>query len=274
MTLFEVHHLDILEHLHRYFGHLSASFVRISKQSDFFSESFSKTLLKSCLSLCTFFSKFLTATQYEAIIKHVLVISDKSFTEETKAILDVISKEATKHVGFKLIFQSMINSYDDVIVSRVSGDSVVPEVSGMIIRFFNDLVKQVVMRVKKEFIVENHKRIFQFFSHAFTLPLTYSKHAAAPGTDMPDVTQVEISIAQSYEQFVIKMSEDQLRPLIVKQVKQAFVQTEGEAFAFNKHRVIMFFRVVNTLLNSMREFFVPILPLYFDKVLSCLTIFS
>lgn len=92
----------------------------------------------------------------------------------------------------------------------------------MIIRFFNELVKQVVMRVKKEFLVENHKRIFQFFSHAFTLPLTYSKHSPTPNQDMPEVREVEASIAHSYEQFVIKMSEEQLRPLIVKQVKQAF----------------------------------------------------
>ncbi|TNV87638.1 hypothetical protein FGO68_gene2900 [Halteria grandinella] len=273
MTLFEVYHLDILEHLHRYFEQLSSSFARVSQQADFFSESFTKTLLKSCLSICTFFSKFLTATQYESIIKHVLVISSKQFSEETKAILDVISKEATKHVGFKLIFQAMINSYDDVIVSRVSGDAVIPDVSGIIIRFFNDLVKQVVMRVKKEFIIENHKRIFQFFSHAFTLALTYSKHSPT-STDMPEVKQVETCIAQSYEQFVIKMSEDQLRPLIVKQVKQAFIAQEGEAFSFNKHRVIMFFRTINTLLGSMREFFVPMLPLYFEKLLACLTLFG
>lgn len=126
MTLFEVHHLDILEHLHRHFDQLSSAFGRVSNTQDFFSESFTKTLLKSCLSICTFFSKFLTATQYESIIKHVLSVSEKTFSEDTKAILDVISKEATKHVGFKLIFQAMINSYDDVIVSRVSGDSVSP----------------------------------------------------------------------------------------------------------------------------------------------------
>jgi hypothetical protein len=152
-------------------------------------------------------------------MKHALVITDKTFGEETKAILDVISKEATKHVGFKLIFQAMVNSYDDVIVSRTQGDS--PAVAGIIIRFFDQLVKQVVMRVKKEFILENHKKIFQFFSHAFTLPLVYSKHSAN-SEDMPQVQRVEQAVAQCYEQFVIKMSEEQLRPLIVKQTKRAF----------------------------------------------------
>lgn len=36
----------------------------------------------------------------------------------------------------------------------------------------------------------------------------------------------------------------------------------------------MFFRTINTLLGSMREFFVPMLPLYFEKLLACLTLFG
>jgi hypothetical protein len=43
-----------------------SSFERMgdSKSQDFFSDSFKKTLLKASLSVCTFFSKFLTANQY------------------------------------------------------------------------------------------------------------------------------------------------------------------------------------------------------------------
>jgi BP28CT (NUC211) domain len=70
------------------------------------------------------------------------------------------------------------------------------------------------------------------------------------------------------------MSEEQLRPLIVKHAKQAFKQTDNEAFPYNKHRVIVFLRVMNTLLRGMKEFFVPVLPLYFEKVLSCVQTFS
>jgi hypothetical protein len=46
----------------------------------------------------------MTATQYEAIIKNVIVITRGSFTDDVKAVLDVISKESTKNVGFKLVF--------------------------------------------------------------------------------------------------------------------------------------------------------------------------
>jgi hypothetical protein len=123
MTVFEVHHLDLLEHLQSYFEMLVSSFKRVQQylqSQDFFVDSFSRTLLKASLSLCAFFSKFMTAIQYETIIKHVIVITRSSFNEDVKTVLDVISKESTKNVGFKLVFQAMLNSYDEVIISAIT----------------------------------------------------------------------------------------------------------------------------------------------------------
>ena len=62
----------------------------------------------------------MTAIQYEAIIKHVIVITRSSFNEDVKTVLDVISKESTKNVGFNLVFQAMLNSYDEVIISAIT----------------------------------------------------------------------------------------------------------------------------------------------------------
>jgi hypothetical protein len=116
------------------------SFDRIADlqiNSDFFVDSFTRTLLKASLSLCTFFSKFLTSAQYESIIKNVLIIP--KYNEEVKAVLDVISKESTKNVGFKLVFQAMLNSYDEVIMSRVSSEELDENTSTIILRYFDDL---------------------------------------------------------------------------------------------------------------------------------------
>jgi U3 small nucleolar RNA-associated protein 10 len=70
------------------------------------------------------------------------------------------------------------------------------------------------------------------------------------------------------------MNEDQLRPLIVKQTKWAFKSknTEGESFPYNLHKSISFLRSMNALLNGLREFFVPLMPLYFDRVISIISI--
>jgi hypothetical protein len=93
MTLYEVNHLEILEHLESYFEMLTGSFERVHNvETDFFVDSFTKTILKASLSLCTFFSKFLSAQQYESIIKNVLIISRPAYKDEVKAVLDVISK--------------------------------------------------------------------------------------------------------------------------------------------------------------------------------------
>ena len=87
----------------------------------------------------------MTATQYEAIIKNVIVITHASFNDEVKAVLDVISKESTKNVGFKLVFQAMLNSYDEVIIARITDeDNAPPDVSVIILRYFDDLFTQVI----------------------------------------------------------------------------------------------------------------------------------
>jgi hypothetical protein len=150
-------------------------------------DSFTKTLLKASLSLCAFFSKFMTATQYEAIIKHVIVITRPAYYQEVKAVLDVVSKESTKNVGFKLVFQAMLNSYDEVITTRITDENhTSADVSTIILRYFEDLLTPVIQRVKKEFIVENHLKIFEFFKDAFSISYTYQKTHGH--IDMPQVT--------------------------------------------------------------------------------------
>lgn len=65
----------MLEHLQTYFDLLMGSFDRLESSGDFFMDSFTRTALKSVLSLVTFFSKYLSSEQYEQVIKRVLLIS-------------------------------------------------------------------------------------------------------------------------------------------------------------------------------------------------------
>jgi len=64
--------------------------------------------------------------------------------------------------------------------------------------------------MKKEFCVENHKKIFRFFKQALSLTEKYFKKNAE--MDMMHIDQVESNIIESFQAFVIKLSEDQLRP--------------------------------------------------------------
>ena len=92
----------------------------------------------------------------------------------------------------------MINSYDEVILARIQAeDGQVGEISSITITFFNDLFIQVIKRIKKEFVVQNHLNIFEFFKSAFSLTHLYYKHNAE--VDMNRVKEVEEAISKSYE---------------------------------------------------------------------------
>jgi hypothetical protein len=68
----------------------------------------------------------------------------------------------------------MINSYDEVIVEKVINNKEYGTNTPIIImRFFNDLLKAVIQRMKKEFCWENYKKIFTFFRSAFGLTYQY-----------------------------------------------------------------------------------------------------
>lgn len=104
--MFEVYQTDILKHLPTYFDSLSQAFARLHsmpESEDFFTDSFYRTVLKASLSVCTFFSKFLNANQFESMIKNVIVVPT-TYEQEVKQIMDVLSKETIKNVGLKLVF--------------------------------------------------------------------------------------------------------------------------------------------------------------------------
>lgn len=44
----------------------------------------------------------------------------------------------------------------------------------------------------------------------------------------------------------------------------------GFVFPFNLHKAIVFYRIMNVVLQSIKEFFVPLLPLYFDRTIEVL----
>lgn len=170
------------------------------KPADFFEDSFTKTLLKACLSLLTFFAKFLTAVQFESIISAVVVVSS-AHEAELGAVLDLIAREiSTQNTQqLKLVFQAMLNSYESVIITQgiIEGQISKHHLPVMARRFFNQLVKVVIFRMDKDFCHSNYSKIFMFFKDAFELTLNYfSKNEK---TDMLDFKSVELAIAESFQ---------------------------------------------------------------------------
>lgn len=105
----------------------------------------------------------------------------------------------------------------------------------------------------------------KFLSAALKLPYLYQK--ATEGSDMSEVDSVEAAIVNCFVAFIVKLNEAQLRPVILKLLKSASKVSEN-AGAFPVHKTLVFFKLANALLESLREFFVPSYSLYFEFQLS------
>lgn len=91
----------------------------------------------------------------------------------------------------------MINSYETIIVEEGIENKKFKNLSYITTRFFNDLLKHVIQRMKKDFCQENYKKIYLFFRSAFGLTLNYYKNNDS--IDMSDFKEVEVAIAHSFE---------------------------------------------------------------------------
>ena len=74
---------------------------------------------------------------------------------------------------------------------------------------------------------------------------------------MEAIDAVEDSIVKSFQQFVIKLNEDQLGPVIVQLVKWA---QKGDQ-EINMHRQIMLFKAMTGIVEALGEYAIPFIKL-------------
>jgi len=73
-------------------------------------------------------------------------------------------------------------------------------------------------------------------------------------------------MVEAFSQFVVKLNEEQLRPIVVKLMKWGFKRAQSpENFPYKLHRLILFFKVTSGVTDLLKEFFVPLLPIYIDQ---------
>ena len=90
--------------------------------------------------------------------------------------------------------------------------------------------------MKKEFCMNYYKKISSFFKEVFHFPQLYFKNNNQ--LDILQLDEVEDAMVQAFQQFVVKLNEDQLGPVIIQLVKWAKkAPKEGEgAGSINVHR--------------------------------------
>ena len=79
--------------------------------------------------------------------------------------------------------------------------------------------------------------------------------------------EVEAEMVASFQQFVIKLNEDQLGPVVLQLVKWA-QKSPKDLYSpcnLNLHRQILLFRALSGLLDQLGEYAVPFLRLQIDN---------
>ena len=119
--------------------------------------------------------KFLSPAQLERLLSKVIALP-KSFQAELSPIFSVVSNRAPAELGMRSTLLTLFNCFDQVLVTQGAKKQELRSLSNVTIRFFDELLRPSLMRMKKDFCAEHFKKIGQFFKEAFNLPYTAFKN--------------------------------------------------------------------------------------------------
>ena len=262
MNLFEVYALSILEHFQAFFDHVITGYskvlrVKSGKEKDqiLFVDTYEQALLKASVSIVQIFLKFLNSSQLEDLISNVIQASQQpdQGISHVNAVLETISLEAKSHQ--KLIVQATFNAYTRVIEDAIGQADFMSNAN----RFFGELLHPMITSLPQSFIQSHSQKFLKFFKTVFALPFKLAKDGLSL-----DVT-IQEQIVDCFSSFVIKLSEEQLRPIILSLTKWAMKTKEDKEF--NHYKVIMLCKLLTGVLNTLKEFFVPLFPIYFEPMI-------
>ena len=100
-----------------------------------------------------------------------------------------------------------------------------------------------------KFVQENSKKFITFLKECFSL----TSRAAKKSVEVPPI--VINAIVDCFNAYVVKLSEEQLRPCILRVTKWA-MKAKGE-LEFDFHRALIFTKLLCGVFETLKEFFVP-----------------
>jgi hypothetical protein len=131
-----------------------------------------------------------------------------------------------------------MNSYA-ILVQNISNT----KFQAMTDRYFNQLLTPVIRRLPQSYVTEHHQKFVVFFKQMYGLPVKVPKCTAL--------------LVDCFSAFILKLNEETLRPIIVSLSKWSSKEAQ---------RKLVFFEIMCGCLNVLREFFVPMVKIYFDTV--------
>jgi len=110
-------------------------------------------------------------------------------------------------------------------------------------RYYEQLLTPVIRRLPQGFISEYSQKFVLFFKQMYGLPV-----------EKPECTPL---LVECFNSFILKLNEEVLRPIIASLAKWSAKVNE---------RQLVFYHILNGCLETLREFFVPLVKIYFDVV--------
>lgn len=222
-----------------------------------FADTFQSALLKASISIASIFFKFLNAKQLEELITAVATtraatssVADES--SQVSVVLDTIGMAAKAHK--KLCVHATFNAYHDIVTQSIGSAAVFEKQAH---RYFSELLCPVLKNLPSKFVQEHSQKFITFLKECFALP--YKAHKQG----VPVSQEVQDAIVECFNSFVVKLSEDQLRPVILKVTKWAMRESGEQEFDF--HKALMFCKLVSGVLETLREFFVPLFGIFYES---------
>ncbi|TIB13965.1 hypothetical protein E3P88_01328 [Wallemia ichthyophaga] len=170
------------------------------------------------------------------------------YTEEIQTLLNALSRK----VPSKDLINVLKNEWDNVIQTS-SQDAV---------EAFLYLFKRGLHSADRSYIMDNHKKLFKMFLEVFDI------RTIAKEKNM-DVVLVEDSAIEAFAEMVVKINESTFRPVFKRLYDWAVIDLAEDATkkdAFDARR-ITFYRIYNSLLDSLKAIIAPYTAISYDHTL-------
>ncbi|KAF9404185.1 HEAT repeat-containing protein 1 [Podila epigama] len=133
-----------------------------------------------------------------------------------------------------------------------------------------DLVSQAINAMPRDVIAVNYKQIFKFFLGAFDYRRA---HGHQNKKNAENVAAIEDAVVKAFMQLVMKLNETLFKPLFLKTLDWATTELQVAKAGFQdmQDRLVFFYKLMNSLLETLKSIVTPYYGYVVDNVIDTLT---
>lgn len=127
------------------------------------------------------------------------------------------------------------------------------------------VVSQAIRTMSRDVMTSHYKQLFKFFLIAFDVRRAHGKDF-----DDSEISEIEDAIISAFLDLVMKLNETLFKPLFLKVVDWATVELAVEGAAASEDslkRVLVFYKLVDALLEKLKSIFTPYFGYLIDDVI-------